>query len=184
MAALGNTLGLAGAAGTMAVLGTAAHHGFGFLRDRFTAMRRPSWDIMGQARAFGDHGGSMRYVRGQEALLKGMYEIPYDIVKNRATMIADSVLDRPGKMYNKYKLNQAFDKIKDDPSVRAMGVNRARDMYMDIGALAPDVVRKAPGTVIPAVQNAIMTDSIGLRPDFVSGIGKAQGDLFTKPRRR
>ena len=174
MSTLMSPAGLAGAAGVLAIGGTLAHHGFGFLRDRFTSLHKPSWEMQGQARMFGDQGGTARYVRGQEALLKGMYDIPYDIVKNRATMIADSVLDRPGKMYNKHKLTQAFDKIKDDPSVRAMGVNRARDMYMDIGSLAPDVVRRAPGAVIPAIQNAIMTDSIGLRPDFVSSIGQAQ----------
>lgn len=165
---------LAGAAGALALLGVTAHHTLDYLKGRFTALNKPSWEMQGQARMYGDQGGTVRYVKGQESLVKGMFEIPYDIVKTRATAIADSFLDQPGKTYDKYRVAEAFEKIRNDPSVQAMGVAQARDMFMDIGKLAPDVVRKAPGTVVPAIQNAIMTDSTGLRPDYIQAITRAQ----------
>lgn len=168
-----STLGLAGAAGALALVGSAAYHGFDLAKQRFLSMYRPSWETMGEAKKYGEQGGTVRYVKGQETLVKGMYEIPYDIARERAGMIASSVLDTPGKMYNKYKISKAFDKIKGDPSIRAMGVDRARQMFLEVGELAPEIVRKAPSTVVPAIQNAILTDSTGLRPDFVYNITKA-----------
>jgi len=184
MAGVGQVLGL-GALGIGGLAtAAAALQGTDYLKQRFIALNKPSWEIQGQGRMYGDQGGTVRYVKGQEALVKGMYEIPYDIVKNRVTSAVGSVLDAPGDMYKSYKLESAFDKIRNDPSVRAMGVSKARDMFREVGGIAPDIVRKAPNSVVPAIQNAIMTDSSGLRPDFVQNLTKAQSSLSSLNRQR
>ena len=181
---VGITPGLAAwSLGGTALMG-AAYQASDYFKQRFLALNKPSWEMQGLVNLYGDQGGSVRYVKGQEALIKGMYEIPYDIVKSRVTSAVDSVLDAPGDMYKKYKLDNAFDKIKNDPSVRAMGVAKARDMFREVGGIAPDIVRKAPNSVVPAIQNAIMTDSSGLRPDFVQNLTKAQSSLSSLNRQR
>ena len=83
----------------------------------------------------------------------------------------------PGKAYDQYKLSKKFDLIKNDPSVQAMGEAKARALYSQVGKIAPDLVRKAPSAVLPAIQNALLTDSTGLRADYVYNMARAQQSL-------
>lgn len=168
---------LGGAA--LATLAGAAlvNQGADYLKKRFLALNTPTWEMQGQAKMWGKDGGTVRYVRGQEALTKGMYEMPYELVKQRFLDQGNKILDLPEDAYKKYKLNQKFNEIKNDPSVQAMGQAKARALYSQVAKLAPDVIRKAPSAAIPAMQNAILTDSSGLRADYVYNMTRAQQSL-------
>lgn len=173
MTALGLGGGLAGAAAIYALANNAAD----FAKQRWMALNMPTWRAQGEAKAWGKNGGTLRYVKGQEKLTDALFDAPLDLAKDRFTAAGNAVLDMPGDAYKQYKLSKKFDAIKNDPSVQAMGEARARELYKQIGKVSPDLVRKAPSAVIPAIQNALMTDSTGLRADYIYNMARAEQSL-------
>lgn len=152
------------------------------LRQRFVALNKPSWEEHGRARLYGRHGGTVRYVRGQQRLVDAMFDIPYKYAETRIPGLVDrAVVDPISGAHQDYRVRRAFDQIKDDPSVRAMGAARARKMFEEIGAVSPTIVRKAPHTVVPAIQTALVSDSLGIRPDFAQSMTKAE-ESYKKAR--
>lgn len=172
--AVSTPIAIGGAAAAALAAGAVINNAAKLFTDRYKALNMPTWEMQGQAKMWGQNGGTARYVRGQEALTKGMYEMPYELIKDRFITRGNQILDLPGAAYDRYKLGQKFEAIRNDPSVQAMGEAKARDLYMQVGKLAPDLVRKAPATAIPAIQNAILTDSAGLRADYVYNMARAQ----------
>lgn len=148
-----------------------------FAKQRWLAINKPSWEAQGQAKMWGQEGGAKRYALGQETFTKALFEAPADLMKDRFTSLGNKVLDMPGEAYNRYKVAKKFDEIKNDPSVQAMGEAKARALYKQVSSLAPDIVRKAPSSVLPAIQNALLTDSTGLRADYIYSMTKAHQAL-------
>lgn len=169
-------------------LGVAVAHSFSSsiaeaLKRRFLALHSPTWEEQGRARLYGRHGGTVRYVRGQQRLVDAMFDIPYKYAETRVPGIVDrAVVDPISGAHQDYRVRRAFDQIKDDPSVRAMGAARARKMFEEIGAVSPTIVRKAPHTVVPAIQTALVSDSLGIRPDFAQSMTKAE-ESYKKAKR-
>lgn len=144
-------------------------------RQRFISLNKPSWEEHGVARLYGRHGGTVRYVRGQQRLVDAMFDIPYKYAETRIPGLVDRAVVEPfSKTYKDYKVQSAFNKIKQDPSVQAMGQARARQMFTELGNISPTIVRKAPHTVVPAIQTALVSDSLGIRPDFAQSMTKAE----------
>ena len=175
MAGAATTLlgGLGGAAAIYAL----SNNIFDLAKQRWLALNKPTWNAQGEAKAWAQNGGTRRYVMGQEKINEAMFDTPIDLVKNRVTDLGNSLFDMPGKAYDQYKLSKKFDLIKNDPSVQAMGEAKARALYSQVGKIAPDLVRKAPSAVLPAIQNALLTDSTGLRADYVYNMARAQQSL-------
>lgn len=166
--------------GGAAALGVAiplVHHGLDLAKTMLQSKLKPSWDMMGQARLYGQHGGDVRYVKAQEQLIKGMYELPYNIISKQAENAGATLFGTPGNIYNKFKREKGFDALLTDPSVQAMGVEQARSLYREVAELAPDVVRKAPHTVIPAIQNALITGSDAIDPAYAANLSRVQMSL-------
>ncbi len=173
----GATATLLGGLGGAAVLYGLTNNVFDLAKKRWLALNTPTWEAQGQAKAWAQNGGTKRYVLGQEKLNDALFSTPIDLMKNRVTDMGNALLDMPGKAYDQYKLSKKFDAIKNDPSVQAMGEAKAKALYSQIGKIAPDLVRKAPSSVIPALQNALMTDSAGLRADYIYNMARAQQSL-------
>jgi len=161
----GATLGVA-----IPVLGT----GLDLLKDRFKKIYGPSWDAMGQARMYGNHAGDLRYAGMQEQVLKGMTELPYNIVSNQAEKMGEELFSMPSNLYRKYKREQNFDQLVNDLNVQAMGVDEARDVYREVSRLAPEVIRRAPHAALPAIQNTLVTGSRSIDPMYVKNLVDAQ----------
>jgi len=167
-------LGGAGVAAASSATGTIGR----LLENRFLALNRPTWEQQGQAKLYGQHGGTARYVRGQETLLKGMFDLPYDVIKQKAPGVVDRVLDAPKEMYDRYRLNKVFDEITDDPNVQELGRAKAKRMFKELSRIAPETLRKAPHTAVPAIQTAVMTQSMGLRPDYIMPLARTEKSMF------
>jgi hypothetical protein len=165
--------GLIGA-GALAVALPVMDMGLDIMKERFKTIRKPSWEAMGQARMYGQHIGDVRYARGQEQLLKGMFDLPYDIFAERAQSLGGGLMDTPGNLYKKYQREGKFDELVNDPNVQAIGVDNARRIYREVAELAPDVIRKAPHAALPAIQNALVTQSEALDPMYVKNLVDAQ----------
>lgn len=148
-----------------------------YFKKRWLAINEPSWKAQGEAKMWGQQGGAKRYALGQETFTKALFEAPADLAKERFISLGNKILDMPGDAYDRYKVAKKFDEIKNDPSVQAMGEAKARALYNQVARLSPDVVRKAPGSVLPAIQNALLTDSTGLRADYIYSMTKAHQAL-------
>lgn len=172
------TLGVG--AGSLA-LGGAAVAGFDalfeILKSRYMALNKPTWDAQGQARLFGENADTYSFVKGQEALYKGMYDIPYKIVEKESQEFVDDAQRLMYKNWEQYKLNDNFQKILGAPEVQALGQQKARALYDQLGKLAPDVIRKSPNVALSVMQSAIASDSMALRPEVVYNLARAQGSL-------
>lgn len=168
-------MALAGA-GALAI-GSAAGHIGDVFKQRYLALNEPSWKMQGEAKMYGAQGGTVAYVKGRETLYKGMFDIPYDVVKDRVQNTANSILDIPGKAVDRYRAEQAFDAIKDDPAVITLGKDKARILFREASAFAPDITRKAPHSVLPMIQSTLMTDSMSIRPEMVLNLARADGEM-------
>jgi len=170
-------LGIAGATGLALSIGAVSNHLADILKQRYLKLNEPTWSIQGEAKMWGQNGGTARYVKGQDVLTDSMYKIPAKFVENQVLDFGQKAVDAPGKMYNRYKVNKGFEQIRNDPSVQAMGEAKARALYGQVAKLSPDIMRKAPSAALPAIQNALLTDSAGLRADYVYSMTKAQQAL-------
>lgn len=167
-------LALGGATAGALALGALSNHVIDIMKQRYLKLNSPTWEIQGEAKKWGQNGGTARYVKGQEVLTDKMYEIPAELIKNQVLDRGQKALDMPGKMYDRYKINKNFEQIRTDPSVQAMGEAKARAMYSQVAKISPDIIRKAPSAALPAIQNALLTDSAGLRADYVYNMARAQ----------
>lgn len=168
-------LTLAGA-GILA-LGSVANQVGEVFKQRYLALNKPSWEMQGAAKMYGTQGGTVAYVKGREALYKGMFDIPYNVVKDRVEGTANALLDIPGKTIDNYQLGKAFNVIKDDPAVKLLGKAKAQTLFQEAAAFAPDVARKAPHTILPLIQSTLMTDSMSIRPEMALNLARADSEL-------
>ena len=177
-AAPNNLLGIA--AGSLA-LGGASYAGLSaladILRTRYLALNKPTWDMQGQARLFGENADTYSYVKGQETLYKGMYDIPYAIAEKESKEFVDDAESMAYNNWRNYKIRNNFGQLVNSPEVQALGQEKARQLYMQMGKLVPDVIRKAPNVALSVMQSAIASDSQALRPEVVYNLARAQGAL-------
>lgn len=177
-AAPGNLLGVA--AGSLAI-GGAAYAGldalFDILRTRYLALNKPTWDAQGQARLFGENGDTYSYIKGQEALYKGMYDIPYSIAEKESKEFVDNAEKLMYDNWRNYKIDKNFQKLVGSPEVQALGQEKARAIYDQLGKLSPTVIRKAPNVALSVMQSAIASDSMALRPEVAYNLARAEGSL-------
>ena len=161
----------------MLALGSAANHFSDVIKQRYLALNKPSWEMQGAAKMYGTQGGTVAYVKGRETMYKGMFDIPYNVVKDRVEGTANALLDIPGKAVDRYRQEQAFNVIKDDPAVVSLGKAKARTLFQEAASFAPDITRNAPHTVLPIIQSTLMTDSMSIRPEMALNLARADSEL-------
>lgn len=174
-------LGLVTALGTSAILTAGANHAFNLAEKRFLALRSPSWELQGQAKKYGNLADTARYVKGQETLLNGMFDLPYEMAKQTATKLPEAIMSSYTKGLNKREMAENFQTILNDPSVQSLGEEKAKSIYEEIGSVVPNTLRKAPSVAIPAIQNSLMTGSQALRPDYLASLAKVE-DVYNRKK--
>ena len=145
--------------------------------DRYKAINSPIWDAMGSAQLYGDYMSLAEYENRAKALLKLKYEKPVDITGEVASEAIKGIGKSLKDTSAEYRTMRAFDRIENTPQVRALGREKARQVYDQVAALAPGVIRKAPNVALSIMNDVIMTDSTALRPETAMALTRAAGEL-------
>lgn len=147
------------------------------VRDRYKDMNSPVWKAMGNTQLYSDYSNLADYQKRYEALLKLKYDKPVDI----AGSVGEDLVGTLGKgikdTANEYKTRRAFDVIQNSPQVRALGQEKARQIFDQVAALSPNVIRNAPNVALSIMNDAIMTDSTALRPELANQLTRASSEL-------
>lgn len=146
-------------------------------KTRYKSLNDPTWKELGKARLYGDYDDIARYTRGKEMLYDATYDKPLNLVFDQLGGALDKVQSNYADHFRKGKTEQAFEALRKTPEVSALGEAKAKMIFDQISAVAPDVIRNAPSTALSVMQSAIASDSTALRPDMIFNLARAQQSM-------
>lgn len=172
--------GLGSLAGTLAAVALAepiVDNLSGLAIERYKNINTPTWQAMGANQLYGDYLGLIEFQRRNEALMKLKYDKPVEVGGELAGEAVKEIGRSMKGVSNDYKATRAFDMIENTPQVRALGKEKARQIFDQVAALSPNVIRKAPNVALSIMNDAIMTDSTALRPETAQNLARASSEL-------
>ena len=146
--------------------------------DRYKNMNEPTWKAMGESKLYQENPELVNYQKAQEALMKLKYEKPVDIGSNLAEKAIGGMGSNMSGMLEEARARNAFNQISGSPIVQALGEDKARNIYDQLSAIAPGLIRKAPGTAL-----SVMTRSMDeggqatIDPNMAMQLTRAAGEL-------
>ena len=171
-------LGLGAALAGANVVGSASDTVGKIITDRYQKMNEPTWQALGQSNLYQNNPELINYQKAQEALLKLKYEKPVDIGSNLIENAIGGVGSNMATMLEQSKAQNAFNQISSSPIVQALGEEKAKAIYNQLTAIAPKLVRKAPGTALSVMANSM--DNGGqatIDPNMAMNLARAAGEL-------
>lgn len=175
----GPALGLAGLATAGSIASGGGNEVAKIISDRYQKMNEPTWKAMGEAKLYQDNPELINYQKAQEALLKLKYEAPITVGTDIAEKAIGGLGSNVAGMLEEAKARNAFDQISSSPIVQALGKEKARNIYDQLTAIAPQLVRKAPGTAL-AVMARSMDEGAGaatIDPNMAMSLTRSASEL-------
>ncbi len=148
---------------------------------RYKTMNNPIWEAMGKHELYTDYDNMAQHIRQQEAKYKMKYDMPINIMEHAGKGFSDYAGGQfagAGSSFTEgLKGNRAFQQIASSAEVRAMGKIRAKQLYDQVSAISPGLVRRNPNIALSIIQNANATGSTAMSADTAKNLAQAAGAL-------